>query len=269
MMQNILKNEAPRTYVRGILTSAGRQVFLVGAKSAEARLGRTKKDKVAALLAFIIFSLIGVVMWSNYRQQLAVDHSKIPEKVEQNKGFQKWITNLKNKDFIIEADEFQLKEENEIYNTKWLKVYSFDDDVVQKQFEEIITAHRDIRQVVFSPSNRAFVDYRHELRDGLTENVARYYGLRDDKVLDAKILDCSLKANCYFDRAFFLDNDTFVISEISRTIDKKLVNPSPCLVSEACEYSFKLHLIDLKNNKRLVYESKPFNLVLEKTIPEF
>src|SRR3990167_2512464 len=133
MMQNILKNEAPRTYVRGILTSAGRQVFLVGAKSAEARLGRTKKDKVAALLAFIIFSLIGVVMWSNYRQQLAVDHSKIPEKVEQNK------------DFIIEADEFQLKEENEIYNTKWLKVYSFDDDVVQKQFEEIITAHRDIR----------------------------------------------------------------------------------------------------------------------------
>ena len=144
-----------------------------------------------------IFLLTGATVYFNIQEQRAVDRSKIPEKGEAGKGFQKWITNLKNKDFVIEADEFRLVEENDL-------------EILKYTYEK----HKDIKGVVFSPSGEEFVDYRNIERYGYQTYEVRLYGLKEDKIIDARILDCSPKANCYFDRAYFLDNDVFVISEI-------------------------------------------------------
>ena len=226
------------------------------------------KKKLSYFVAFLLFLAIGFGVYLNINEQLSIDRSKIPEKVELSKGFQKWITNVKNKGFDIEADAFRLIEENEVYNTKWIKVYSLDEPGKKEELAQILQEHQDIKKVVFSPNDRELIDYRYEDRFGLAPNEARLYGQREDKILDARILDCSMKANCYFDRAYFLDNDVFVISEISRTIDKKDETAAECLPEDKCEYSFKLHVIDLINNKRFVYESTSFSVVLTEVLPE-
>ncbi len=230
------------------------------------------KEKFKKIATFIlvpaIFLLVGSTVYLNLAEQRAVDRSKLPEKVEMSKGFQKWITNLKNEDFDIEADEFRLVEENEIYNTKWMKIYSMDEPGVPEELDRVLLSARNQEHVVYSPSDRHFVDYRPESRDGYLQNEVRFYGQKEDKVIDARILDCSIRANCYFDRAYFLDNDVFVISEISRNIDKKDEISPPCDNTMDCEYTFKIHLIDLINNKRWVYESNPFMLILDEKIKE-
>lgn len=224
-------------------------------------------------LTVVIMLLVGTVVYSNVREQLSRDRSRLPEKVELSNGFQKWITNLKNKDFVIEADEFKLLEENEIYNTTRMVIYSMDDEDVQQVYKDTISAHQEVKYVVFSPSERSFIDYRHETR-GDTEsrefasNDARFYGVRDDKLIDSRILSCNLDANCFFDRAYFISNDLFVISEISRDVKRDEVIPT-CKLTEKCTYTFKLHVIDLVNNSDLVYQSKPVDLVLADTIKEF
>jgi uncharacterized membrane protein (DUF106 family) len=69
------------------------------------------KNKTDIALVSIIFlaTLFGVYL--NIEKQRSIDKSKLPERVEENKLFQRWITNLKNHDLNIEADEFKLKEE--------------------------------------------------------------------------------------------------------------------------------------------------------------
>lgn len=226
------------------------------------------EPKLTILLIAVIFMLTSAVVWINLAKQRTIDRSKIPEKVETSKGFQRWITNLKNKDLLIEADEFKFIEDNEIYNTKWMIVKSLDEPGVQQEYDQNIKSHTGLKKVVFSPSNRAYLDYRDELRDGYKANEIHYYGLKEDKLIDARLVDCSTRANCYFDRAFFLDNDVFVVTELSRTIDKKDQTTPVCNVQETCQYSFKIHVIDLINNIRVVYESKPFDVILEKFKPK-
>jgi hypothetical protein len=220
------------------------------------------------LLIIGIFLFTGAGVYSNIREQKSIDRSKIPEKVEESNGFQRWITNLKNKEVDISADNFELLEENEIYNTKWMKVYSIDEKGKKEEYDNFIEEHKDTDKVIFSPSERILIDYRNEAREGYNSNEVHFYGLLDDKLIDARIVDCSIRANCYFDRAYFLENDIFIISEISRTIHKKDEETPLCDASDLCEYSFKVHLIDLKNNSRLVYESESFEVVLSELIPE-
>jgi hypothetical protein len=220
------------------------------------------------ILGVLIFCAVGLGVYSNISEQLAVDRSKIPQKVELAKGFQRWITNLKNKGMDIKADEFRLKEENEVYNTKWVKVYSADDSAVKSAFESKLAELNKVKKVVFSPSERVYVDFRNENRDGFAPNEARLYGQLDDKIIDARILDCSVRANCYLDRAYFLENDFLVISEISRNIDKKDTQTPECPITQSCTYTFKEHVIDLKHNKRWIYESKPFDVVFSDFVKE-
>lgn len=223
-----------------------------------------------ASLFFFVFAGAGL----NYAEQKAIDNSKLPKKVEESKGFQKWITNLKNKDFDVEADEFRLKEENEIYNTRWITINSIDEPGKEEEFEKNIAEKQLLEEqdekIVFAPSNRLFIDYRYIVRDGYSPNEVHIYGLRDDKILNARVVDCSVRANCYFDRAYFINNsnDVFVVTEFSRNIDKKDEMTPQCLATELCSYTIKLHLIDLINNSRMVYESKPFDIILADTIPE-
>ncbi len=227
----------------------------------------SKKQNILAFGIFTVLVIMGVS--SNIMQQKAVDRSKLPTKIEQSKGFQRWITNLKNKNLSTEADEFRLQEEVELYNSKWTNVTSIEQPGEQEKFNAVIAAHQNIKkQVVFSPSKREFLDLRNMDRDGYNSNEVRFYGQKEDKVIDTKILDCSLLANCYFDRGYFLNNDVFVVSEFSRNIDKKDQNPPVCALNQECEYTIKIHVIDLINNSRLVYVSKPFNIVLETLIPQ-
>ncbi len=229
---------------------------------------KISKNILFAVSTIFLIATIAGATYINYRQDKDVDRTKLPEKVELNKNFAKWITNLKNKDLNISADDFTLIEENEIYNTKWMSVYNIDDAGIKEQFDANIARYIDTKKVVYSPSKRQFIDYRNEPRDGYGANQLHYYGLRDDKLLDARLLDCSTDLNCYFDRAYFLDNDVFVISEISRNLDKHATEIPPCTVNQICTYTVKLHLVDLNKNSRLVYQSNPFDANLAELIPE-
>lgn len=224
------------------------------------------KKRVNLLLVLVIFLSVGIGLYSNIKEQKALDRSKLPPKVELDRMFQRWITNVKNKGLNIEADEFRLKEDNEIYNTTWMTVKSIDDPVEKDLFEKTLEESKDIKKIVFSPNERVFVDYRNIPRGNVLANEVRLYGLKEDKIIDARVLDCSVRANCYFDRAYFLDNDVFVITEFSRDIDKKDTTTPLCSVDELCTYTVKLHLIDLVHNKRLVYVSKTYELILSEWI---
>jgi hypothetical protein len=226
------------------------------------------KYKTEIILTAGIFLLVALGVYSNLAEQKALDRSKIPLKVEQNRGFQRWITNVKNQGMDISADDFRLKEENEIYNTKWMKVSSLDNPEVKKVYEADLVAKQGVKKVVFSPSDREYIDYRNIDRDGYLSNEVHFYGQKEDKLIDARILDCSLQANCYFDRAFFLDNDVFVISEFSRNISKQDQTNTPCALDQTCEYTFKIHVVNLLTNSRLVYVSKPFNAIYNEVVDD-
>jgi hypothetical protein len=230
------------------------------------------KRYIPHILTGCLFLFIGCGVYLNIQKQRAMDRSKIPPKVELYRGFQRWITNLKNNDIDISADDFRLKEENEIYNTQWLAVYSIEDQVKKAEFDKLMLDLQNVKRVIFSPSQREFIDYRNEIRGTYQPNQIHFYGQKEDKIIDARILDCSVQANCYFDRAYFVDNDIFVISEISRNIDKNTDNNGEktpvCDINASCTYTVKVHVIDLVRNSRLVYESKPFELVLSELIPQ-
>jgi hypothetical protein len=220
------------------------------------------KKYINSVLMAVIFISVGFGLLLNVKQQRAIDRSKLPERVEEERMFQRWITNLKNHGLDIEADEFKLKEENEIYNTTWMTVKSSDDPKEMELYNSTILKHKDTEKVVFNPNGRVFVDFRNIPRDGIMANEVRLYGLKEDKILDARVLDCSTKSNCYFDRAYFIDNDVFVISEFSRNINKRDISVPECPVTQSCTYTIKVHVIDMIHNTRLVYESKPFDTVL-------
>lgn len=226
--------------------------------------------KAPYIVTSLIFLVVALGVYFNIKEQRAVDHSKIPSKVELSRDFQRWITNLKNKDIDVGADDFKLREENEIYNTKWIKIYSLEEEGRQEQYKETVEKHRDIKKIEFSPSERIFIDYRNIQRDGYKPNEVHLYGLKEEKIIDARILDCSVYTNCYFDRAYFLDNDVFVISEFSRRVQKgeSGQNLEHCSLEQFCTYTIKVHVIDLINNKRFVYESKDMDLNLADLIPE-
>lgn len=220
-------------------------------------------------IILIFLSVVGTIYF-NQKEKNSIDRSKLPEKVEDSRGFQRWITNLKNKKLDIEADEFKLIEENEIYNTKWMTVLSIDTPGKKEEYDQRIKEVQDTDKVIFAPSKRLFIDYRDITRYGYSPTEVLVYGLRDDKIIESQMVSCSREANCYFDRAYFLDNsnDMFVVSEFSRNIDKKAQNIPVCAIDEKCTYTIKLHVIDLINNSRLVYESKPFDMVFSEFKPE-
>lgn len=209
------------------------------------------QNRLKIFLSASLFLLIGGGVYLNLQEKAAVDNSKIPEKLEEERGFQRWLTNAKNKDIPIEADEFRLAEENEIYNTKWMQVYSIEEPGKEKEFEAELAAKENTDHVIFSPSERIYLDYRNIAREGYKPHEVHLYGQKEDKILDARILECYNDANCYFDRAYFLDNDVFAVHEVS------LADPADrCPANETCAYTFKVHLVDLINNKRWIYESE-------------
>ena len=77
-----------------------------------------------------------------------------------------------------------------------------------------------------------------------------------------KIVDCDLESNCFFSRASFLDNHVFFVIQMSlKDYSKK--EPKTCDPTKVCTYTFKVHLVDLINNSRSVYESEPVQGIFE------
>ena len=226
------------------------------------------RKRLNLILAIAVFLSVGAGLYSNIMEQKALDKSKLPQKVVEERMFQRWLTNLKNKGVAMEAQDFKLKEENEIYNTTWMTVKSVDDPTEKALYDKTLEENTGIPKVVFNPNGRVFVDFRNTDRGSILSNQVRLYGLKEDKIIDARVFDCSLRANCYFDRGYFLDNDVFVVTEFSRNIDKKDQTAPICLSTDTCTYTIKLHLVDLVHNKRDVYESKPFDVILSDLIPE-
>lgn len=235
-----------------------------------------KLFKLEYFLIISIFVLVSIGVYSNIKQQESVDESKLPAKIETDRGFQRWITNMKNHEVEVKADDFWLYEKAEIYNNKWLKISSFDEPGKKEEFEKILEEHKDIKKVVFAPNEREFVDYREiiktvskESKDTYPANIVLYYGQKDNKIIEARILECTVKNGpCYFDRTFFVTNDVFIISEISKSTKTKNDVTDGCPVNDMCKYTIKLHVIDLINNSRTTYESKPLDINLEKLIRE-
>lgn len=244
------------------------EVLRQGAVNIETSYTKGMNPKLKLILTAAILVLVGVGVFSNVRQQRAVDQSKIPQDIELSKGFQRWITNLKNKDLEVDADEFRLVEETEVFNTRWLKVAGLNDPSEQQIYENTLKSVQGVKGVAFSPDESEFVDYRNEDRGDVLPTQVRYYGLKGDKVLDANVIDCSSLANCYFDRAYFIDDNTFVVSEFSRNIDKKDTTAPVCKTSEVCTYTIKVHVVNLQTNSRLEYQSRPMELVMDEIKPE-
>ena len=251
------------------------------------KLLQNKKIDKLLFVSVIVLTALGVSI--NIIQQQQQDNSKLPSKIEDDIYYQRWVTNLKNKDFEIEAEEFELIEEEQIYNTKWIQLYSVDDEQIMQIFNKTISEFQDTDKVVYSPSERSFIDYRN-INKGVQEpqaknykpNEVRFFGIRDNKLIEARILECYNSDNCYFDRAFFISNDVFVISEFSLkqtdkdgdnkdkdNNDKGDVNKDiECALNDICDYTIKLHLIDLVNNSKSTYESDIKTINLQETIPE-
>jgi len=216
-------------------------------------------DKI--LIVIIVF-LVALGVGINLNQQYSVDRTKIPSKLESNGKFQKWLTNVKNKNIPLEADNLKFIEDSNIFNTIWTSTTSIDNPKNRVFYEDNIKSLKTLKESEFSPNEREVVNYSNNYRFGYNSNEVFFYGLREDKVLQTRIVKCEIEENCYFHRAGFLDNHVFFISEVSLyKFDDK--NPITCLPSENCQYSFKVHLIDLNNNSIMTYESDSFESNLE------
>lgn len=213
------------------------------------------------LVIFIIF-LISLGVGINLNQQYSVDRTKIPSKLESNGKFQKWLTNVKNKNIPLEADNMKFIEDSNIFNTIWTSTASIDDPKNRSFYEENIKSLSLYKESEFSPNEREIVNYSDTDRFGYGPNEVFFYGLREDKVLQTRIVKCELEENCFFHRAGFLDNHVFFISEVSlHNFNKE--NPVICAPSQICQYSFKVHLVDLNNNSIVTYQSDYFDSSLE------
>lgn len=221
-----------------------------------------KRSYLDKILIITIAILIATGVSLNIQKQYSIDRSKIPSKLEANGKFQRWLTNVKNKNIPLEADNLRFIEDSNIFNTIWTSTMSIDDENNKRFYDENILALSKLKESEFSPNEREVVNYTYGSRFGYNSNEVFFYGLREDKVLQTRIVKCELEANCYFHRAGFLDNHVFFISEVSlHDFDKE--NPITCQPTENCKYSFRVHLVDLNNNSIITYKSEPFEATLD------
>lgn len=228
---------------------------------------------ISKILVGLVFLLVIATIYSNYREQLAIDRSKIPESMEYAEEFQDWIINMK-KQVNVSADEFRLQEVNEVFNSAHFDVSPKDNKKAYQDHLDKLKEFKKLDDVRFSPNGFQFLDFRHltKVNEKYDSYDVYFHGLRENKIIDTKILSCEPLKNCYFDRAFFIDNDTFVISKYSRPIsdeDLKDENYDTCEIDEVCTYTIKLHLFDLINSDQFVYESKPYKVNLAEIVEFF
>jgi len=210
------------------------------------------------ILVIFISILVATSISINLYKQYSVDKTKVPNKLETNYRFQRWLSNLEEKDLKLEADNFKFLEDNNVYNSLWTSTSSIDDDNSRKIYEDNMKALLEFKESELSPNDREIVNFSNTDRFGFLPNEVFFYGLREDRILRTKITDCPAISNCSFHRAAFLDNHVFFIVELAqKDFDKN--NPQNCQLDQVCDYVFKVHLVDLMNNSRTVYQSTTIN----------
>lgn len=220
------------------------------------------KNNLDKILLALIFGVVCFTVYLNIKEQMSIDKSKIPAKLEENSKFQKWLTNAKNKDINVEADKFKFVEDSNIFNTIWTSTSSVDNEQVRIDYERNMDILSKFKTSEYSPNEREIVNFDNSERFGFTANQVFFYGLREDKILLTRVVDCEVESNCYFHRAGFLDNHVFFVAELSlKEFTKK--TPVTCNPKDTCKYRFKIHFIDLIKNSRDVYESKEFEGIFE------
>lgn len=229
-------------------------------------------EKVVITIILLFATSLGV--YSNTHEKITEDKSKLPSYVEDSPLFQKWITNHKNKNINLEGDAFRLVEENEVYNSKRLKIYDASAPLIWQKYKDRLEI--DVKKGVrFSESKIQLVDFRYETRYGLDGEEIRpnelwYLGLRNGRIISNKLLACSEVKNCIHDRAFFISEDIIVASEFSRNVEAgEGIVPPACGMAELCEYTVKLYVMDIASNSNLVYQSPPIKLILANKINGF
>lgn len=210
------------------------------------------------ILISIIAILVAVGVSLNIREQYSIDKSRLPTKLETNSKFRSWLSNLKDKDLDLDADNFRFLEENDVFNTVNLATESIDNESSRKIYDQNMSELTKLKETAISPNEREVVNFSNSDRFGFFPGEVFFYGLREDRILRIKLADCANRENCNFHRAAFMDNHVFFIMELS---PKGLAseNQLTCALDQVCEYSFKAHLIDLNNNSRVVYESETVN----------
>ncbi len=216
-----------------------------------------KASEIGATL--LIFGAIALGVYSNVQEKRAEDASRLPKEVTGAKAFTRWTTNLKNKGVNIEVQSFKLVEEQEAFDSKSLQVFDPEDSEAVQLMAQMFALPKDKHShIALSPDEKLLLDYRFRETPGAHQK-ATLYGEKDGKLIKASILECKAYQNCYFDRAYFLSNEKFILHEFS------LKNPDPnTLVSpnSTAIYSLKTYIVELDTNKMRTYESEAFELDL-------
>lgn len=209
-------------------------------------------DKIL-ILAISIF--VAGVVTLNLHDQYSIDKTKLPIKLETHSRFQRWLSNLEDKGVDLEADRFTFLKDSNIYNTIWTSTVSIDDELSRKMYEDNMKVLLDYKESIKSPNEREIVNFTMSDRFGFSAKDVFFYGLREDRILRTKIANCYQHFTCNFHRGAFIDNHVFFIMELSQ----KAVPEEEfkgCELDEVCDYTFKVHLVDLNNNSRNIYESE-------------
>ena len=226
------------------------------------------RSKTTASIIIAIVLLVAAATYINAAEKGRGFDKTLPAKIIQNTDHRIWITGLNDKGISVLPDSFVYLERSEIYTTSRLSVFSPREPETQEQYNANLLESDSVEGIIFSPDGKQFIDIRNIPRRGYNATDVRYYGTREDKIIDARFAECYYKFNCYYDNAYFINNDTFVVYEISQYTSEKGEKPKDCLDTGECEYTFKIHLVNLNTNSRVIYESPAFWAVLNELIPE-
>ncbi len=220
-----------------------------------------------AIVIIILFGSIGWAVYQNIADQESENGSTLPAKITKNENFTAWVDEIavRSADAQIDLspDRFDRKDEREIYFWDRLNLSTLDDEEFLEEKDALWETYSGLDGVTFSPNGKIFIDYRNIFRRELNRNQVNLYGQRESILIDARILDCTMPNRCFFDTGYFINEDTFVIHEL--TVENTQEDCS--LERNVCNYTVKIHLVELHNNKRSLYEGPGINLpILDKSL---
>ena len=210
---------------------------------------------IKILFVVIIFASIGGAVLINTKKDDSEDKDDktFPSEIADHENFKTFQKEMSDAGIVVNPDEIIIKDQREIYNPDRIKVFSQQDEIKKTELEETTQSLRDVSGVTFSPDQKIILDYRNIARVGASSRQIRLFGIRSEKILDAPLLDCAISSECIYIDGYFIDNDSFVLHEIS------LARKDPdCVVGSTCSYSIKIHYVELMQNQRSLYESTEF-----------
>jgi len=203
----------------------------------------------------VIFASVGgaVLVNTEIDESESQDKKTLPNEIANHKNFKTFQKEMSDAGIVVNPDEITLKDQREIYNPDRIKVFSQQNEIKKNELEETMQSLKDVNGVTLSPDRNIILDYRNISKIGASARQIRLFGIRSEKILDASLLDCAISSECVFLDGYFINNDNFVLHEIS------LARKDPdCVAEGTCLYSIKIHHVELAQNRRSLYESAEF-----------